>query len=296
MTAKSKAEAALLSTTCIWGGTFVVVKLGMRDISPLLLTGVRFAAASIIYLALFRKKLFPLRGQAILKAFILTLFLFIGFATQNIGLTITTASKSAFITSMMVIFVPILQFIIERRAPRLGNILGIAVVCAGLWFLTAPTGASFNAGDALTLACAILFAVYIVYLDVVAHEMTAGQLSFLQSVAMVVYSIPAILAFETPQFAITTQSGLALAYLTLLGTTLTMWVQSRYQKDTTPTRAVIIFSIEPVFAAVSAYFVLGEELGAMGVLGGCLILGGVLLSELSDSIPFLRNSFDTTDS
>ncbi len=295
MTTKSRAETALLATTCIWGGTFVVVKIGMEDVSPLLLTAIRFAIAMLLYLGIFRGKLFPLPARAILKGFILTLFLFIGFATQNIGLTITTASKSAFITSMMVIFVPILQFIIERRAPRLGNVAGIAVVCVGLWLLTAPTGSSFNLGDALTLVCAILFAVYIVYLDVISNDMTTGQLSFLQALAMVVYSIPAVTLFETPRLVLSNHSVMALLYLTFLGTSLTMWVQTRFQKDTTPTRAVIIFSIEPVIASALAYVVLNEQLGITGVAGGALILGGVLLSELSDAIPFLRKSLDPSE-
>jgi drug/metabolite transporter (DMT)-like permease len=295
VTSKSKAESALLATTLIWGGTFVVVKIGMQDISPVLLVLVRFAIALLLYLALFRKKLFPVPWSLVLKASFLALFLFIGFVTQNIGLTITTASKSAFITSMMVIFVPVLQFMIERRAPRLGNIVGVGVVTTGLWFLTSPTGSSFNAGDALTLVSAIVFAIYIVYLDVIAHDMTTQQLAFLQTAAMLLYSVVAVVLFETPRFAITTQSILSMVYLTFLGTALTMYVQSRYQKDTTPTRAAIIFSIEPLFASVSAYLILGEELGPLGILGGCLIVGGVLISELSDSIPLLNKSLGPTE-
>lgn len=273
-----------------------MVKIGMRDISPVLLIAVRFILAGILYLALFRRKLFPLPWSSVLRASILTLFLFLGFVTQNIGLTVTTASKSAFITSMMVIFVPILQFMIERRAPRLGNIVGVVIVSMGLWFLTSPSGASFNAGDALTLVCAILFAVYIVYLDVVSRDMSAPQLSFLQSAAMVVFSTVSVLLFETPRFDVTTQSVLSLVYLTFLATALTMYVQTRFQKDTTPTRAVIIFSIEPVFAAVTAYYILSEQIGPLGILGGALILIGVLVSELSDSIPFLSRSLDSPES
>ena len=75
------------------------------------------------------------------------LFLFLGFVPQNIGLTMTTASKSAFITGMMVVFVPLLQFIIEKRPPKIGNIVGVLLVGVGLWFLTSPAGSEFNVGD-----------------------------------------------------------------------------------------------------------------------------------------------------
>jgi drug/metabolite transporter (DMT)-like permease len=296
VTRQSRAEAALLGTTLIWGGTFAVVKLGMQDISPILLIAIRFVVAALLVLIFSYRKIFPLSFSSIQKGSLLGFFLFLGFLTQNIGLTVTTASKSAFITGMMVIFVPMLQFVIERRAPKLGNIVGVAIVAVGLWFLTSPDGSSFNSGDALTLVCSILFAIYIVYLDVVSKEMTTAQLVFLQLGSMTVYSVLALTFFETPRLVMGTRSVLTLGYLTLLATLLTTVVQTRFQKDTTPTRAVVIFSVEPVIASGVAYLLLGETLGGLGMLGGGLIIIGVLVSELSDSIPFLNRSLDSSES
>jgi drug/metabolite transporter (DMT)-like permease len=294
--AKTRAEFALAGTTFIWGGTFAIVKLGMEDISPILLIAVRFVVASAFLLLFARRRIFPIPRPAVQKGILLGFFLFLGFVTQNIGLTITTASKSAFITGMMVLFVPMLQFVIERKAPKLGNVLGIAVVALGLWFLTSPEGSSFNSGDALNLVCAILFAIYIVYLDVTSKEMTTEQLVFLQLSSIAVFSSVAVLLFETPRFAVTTQSVLTMTYLTFLATLFTTWVQTRFQKDTTPTRAVVIFSVEPVIASAIAYVLLGETLGYLGMFGGLLIIAGVLLSELSDSIPLLDRSLDGSQS
>lgn len=290
MTAKAKAEAALAATTLVWGGTFAIVKIGMEDVSPILMVAIRFVAASVLLLLFFHRKIFPIPYPAIQKGSLLGLFLFLGFVAQNVGLTITTASKSAFITGMMVIFVPMLQFVIERRSPKIGNLLGVAIVSAGLWFLTSPAGSAFNVGDALTLACALLFAVYIVYLDVVSKEMTTFQLLFVQMASMGVYSVLAVLLFESPRIDLTPRTIIVLLYLTILATLMTTWVQTRFQKETTPTRAVVIFSIEPVIASVVAYLLLGETLGALGVLGGGLIIAGVLISELSDMIPFLNRA------
>jgi drug/metabolite transporter (DMT)-like permease len=296
VTTKSRAELILLATTLIWGGTFTVVKVGMEDISPILLTGIRFLVGTVAVLAINGRELFPLSKPQIVRGTLLGLILFLGFVAQNIGLTITTASKSAFITGMMVLFVPILQFIIERRAPRPANVVGVLIVAAGLWFLTSPSGASFNAGDGLTVACAILFALYIVYLDVVSRDMTTAQLTFLQMASTAVYSFVAVALWETPVLHLTGQSLLALAYLTFLATILTTYVQTRYQKETTPTRAAVIFSVEPVFASIIAWLALGEQMGDLGVLGGALILSGVLVSEFSESIPFLRGSLDGEES
>ncbi len=296
MTTKSRAEAALLAMTFVWGSTFAVVKIGMRDVSPILLIAVRFLISATFYGAFFWRKIFPLRGAMVAKGAILGLFLFLGFVAQNIGLLYTTASKSAFITGMMVVFVPLLQVVIERRAPKPGNILGVVIVSAGLWFLTSPGGAAFNIGDALTIVCSILFAVYIVYLDVISRDMTPLQLTFLQMASTAVFSSIAVALVETPRWEFTGSLVVSMLYLTFLATVLTTYVQTRFQKETTPTRAVIIFTLEPVIASVIAYLLLSEAMGALGILGGALIIAGVLVSEFSDAIPILNRSLDSPDS
>jgi drug/metabolite transporter (DMT)-like permease len=293
MTKQSKAEGALLATTFIWGSTFVFMKIALQDVSPILMGAIRFTIASLVFLLLFRGKLFPLPNGALTKGSLLGLFLFIGFISQNIGLNYTTASKSAFITSLMVLFVPFFQFVIERRPPTWGNMVGIAVVLAGLWFLTSPSGAEFNFGDALTLGTAITFGLYIVYLDIASKAMSPAQLTFLQSAATALLSIVTAAGFERILFIPTASMLLSVAYLTLFATILTTFIQTKFQKDTTPTRAVIIFTVEPVWASLSAYIVLGEQIGALGILGGALILVGVLASELSDRIPLLNKALVT---
>jgi drug/metabolite transporter (DMT)-like permease len=290
VTARSRAELVLLATTVVWGGTFTVVKLGMEDLSPILLIAVRFSVSAALVVVLAPRCLAGLSRRQILRGALLSLFLFGGFATQNLGLLITTASKSAFITGMMVVVVPILQIALERRAPKIGNVLGVLIVVLGLWLLTSPTGATFNAGDGLTIACAVFLGLYIVYLDMISREMTTSQILLLQTSFTAAYAWIAVLLFETPFWVFTGRSILAMLYLTLLATLGTIAVQSRFQKDTTPTRAVLIFSIEPVFASVIAGLALGERLGTPGIFGGGLIIAGVILSELSDQIPGLKRS------
>jgi drug/metabolite transporter (DMT)-like permease len=296
VTAKTRAEGVLLMLTMIWGSTFAAGKIILREMSPLQVTALRFALASVIIAILYRRSIFSLRLNQIVKGVVLGFFLFFGFILQTIGLTLTTASKSAFITSLMVVVVPFLQVIIERRLPRLGNVLGVLIVSVGLWFLTAPSGSTFNVGDALTLACAVLFGIYIVYLDSISHEMTTPQLTFIQVATNAVLASAGIALFDKIPARASTQVWIALAYLTVFATVLTTLGQTRFQKDTTPTRAVVIFTIEPVFAAVFASLLLGEEIGLLGATGGALILLGVLVSEISDSLPVLNKSLDFSDS
>lgn len=291
MTIRTRAEAVLLATTFIWGSTFVIVKIGLEDMSAFPLVAIRFTVAALFFSLVFRKALFPLTRSMIIKGSILSLFLFLGFITQTVGLNFTTASKSAFITGMMVVVVPILQIFVERRPPKVGNMIGVVLVCVGLWLLTSPSGSTFNVGDALTLVCAFTFGCYIVYLDIVSRDMTAAQLTFLQSAATAAFAWVAVLVFGETRMEFTQEAILAIAYLTIFATVVSTFVQTKFQKDTTPTRAVVIFSIEPVIASTLAYFVLSEVMGGMGMAGGGLILLGVLVSELSDRVPILNRSF-----
>jgi len=281
MTPRKKAELVLLGTTCIWGGTFVIMKLGFADVSPFLFIAIRFTLGSLFFGAVFFRHLRSMKASVLRKGAVLGALLGIGLALQTYGLQITTASKSAFITGMMVVFTPIAQLFIQRRLPKPGNVIGVVIVTAGLFLLTSPGGSGFNLGDFLTLVGAFLFGIYIVYLDIFTNEEEFLPLAFLQ-IAFTALLGWMLVPFETPRFEFTWNVARLLFYTAFLATVVTTYTQTRFQKDTTPTRAGILFTLEPVISAVLAYFVLGEILGMLGVLGGLIIVVGILTSELSD--------------
>jgi drug/metabolite transporter (DMT)-like permease len=282
MQPRRRAELFLLGTTLIWGGTFVIVKGGLDDSSPLLMLTVRFGAAALLLLPFAVGALRRTNAKGIARGAILGTLLFAGFAAQTIGLAHTTASKSGFITGMLVVMTPLFQFLIERRPPKLGNMIGVCFVIVGLFLLTSPEGSGFNFGDVLTVGCAICFSLYIVFLDLFTKLHEALLLTFVQIAVTALLSLGGAALFEDPFLLPTWDLFFALAYLTLLATLAALYVQTRFQQHTTPTRTAIIFSLEPVFSAVLAYLVRGEELGALGVAGGAIIVVGVLVSELSD--------------
>jgi drug/metabolite transporter (DMT)-like permease len=281
MTSRKKAELVLLATTLIWGGTFVVMKLGFADISPFLFVAIRFTLGTIIFGSFFFPHLRSIRIPTIRKGAILGVLLAVGLVLQTYGLQITTASKSAFITGMMVVFTPAAQMLIGRRLPKLGNLIGVTVVTTGLFFLTSPNGSGFNLGDALTLIGALLFGFYIVYLDIYSKEEELLPLAFLQIATTAILGW-LLVPFEVPHIHFTWNLLRLFFYTAFLATVITTYTQTRFQKDTTPTRAGILFTLEPVISAALAYFVLGEILGMLGVLGALLIVIGILISELSD--------------
>lgn len=278
---RHRAELALFATTFIWGSTFVVVKAGTESISPSLFIAFRFGIGALIFAMILLRQLPTISRSTLVKGSILGAMLGVGIVLQNHGIYLTTASKSAFITGLMVIFTPIAQLILERRPPKIGNVAGIIIVTIGLYLLTSPTGSAINKGDILVLVSAAIFGVYIVYLDIFSKNEPVLHLSFVQ-VTVTTLIAAAGVSFETVVFDPTQQLILSLLYMGICATVFTTYVQTRYQKDTTPTRAVIIFTIEPVIASTLAYFFLGEILGMWGIIGAALIVGGILISEFSD--------------
>jgi drug/metabolite transporter (DMT)-like permease len=277
-----RAELLLILCSLIWGATFLIVKNGIQDASPLLFIAIRFGLASLVFAPLGLRSMLQLTRPAMGRGIVLGLLLFGGFAFQTMGLRYTTASKSGFITGLLVAFTPLFQLLLERRNPRWGNLAGVALVVFGLYFLTSPNGGGFNQGDFLTLICAVIFAVYIVCLDIFSKECNVTQLTFLQMLITVGLSLLFSFSLEQRYLQWTPRLLLALGYLSVLATVVTLYLQTRFQKFTTPTRAAIIFSLEPVFSAIIAYYFGGERIGWMGLAGGGLIVMGLLVSELSD--------------
>lgn len=291
-------EAALLLATIIWGGTFVIIKNSLDDASPMLFITMRFSLAAVLLIPIFllRKKHFS--KKLLYGGMVLGVFLFLGFSTQTVGLKFTTASRSGFITGLMVVFTPILQLIIKRKPPTKGAIVGTILVFLGLAFLSSggnsiltlftELGANFNFGDFMTLLCAIFFAFQIVYIDIISRKYDFWSLLFVQLATVAVLGIISTLLFDATsiekiKFVSTDYLWFGVLYTGLLATLVNIAIQTKFQKEVTPTKAGIIYSFEPVFAATFAFFLLNEKITNFGFAGGALIFLGLLVSETYDT-------------
>ncbi len=279
-----RADAVLLGVTLIWGGTFSIVHGALENISPLLFIGVRFMVGCLVFLPFTIRSLRKVTRKTLFSGIILGMLLGTGFVLQTIGLDITTASKSAFITGTLVVLTPIFQMIIEKRIPVTGNIIGVFIVAAGLYLLTMPEGSSLNLGDWLTFGCAIAFAVYVVVLDLFTSSRFEPALVFIQMCVTALIGLGGAVFLETSRLEPDMSLLWALLYTGVLATTVTTYLQTRYQRETTPTRAAIIFSFEPVFAAIIAVFLFHEHLPFLSYVGGGVIVIGLLVSELWTSV------------
>jgi len=288
-------ETLLMLNTIIWGATFVIVKSALADISPLLFISVRFLFATIILLPFAFKIFKDINRAAFWGGILLGILYFIGFSTQTIGLNYTTATKSAFITGMFIIFTPLFQTLIEKKPPSRGVTIGVILAILGLIFLTSKgdtllsvfseINESFNIGDFFTLICAIVFSLYLVYLDIISKKSDYKPLVFLQISVTGVCGILFSLLFtvwevEKIHFNFSSNLLFAILYTSVLATVITTTLQTMYQKFVTPSVAGIILSFEPIFAAIFAFFMLNEKISNFGLIGCLLIFCGLLISEI----------------
>jgi drug/metabolite transporter (DMT)-like permease len=275
-----RADRYLLAITLIWGSTFSVTKFALVDLPPLTLQGLRFTLAAIMVGIYTWKHIKTTSRRSLRAGLLLGLMLGLGFAFQTVGLLYTTASKAGFLTGTMVVFTPILQMVIERRRPTAGNGIGVIIVAVGLYLFTSPAGGAFNFGDVLILICAVVFAFYIVYLDVFTKERFDREIVFYQFVVSAVIGFTAAPFFSHGVAELTISSVGAVLYLAFFASTIAIFVQSKYQRETTPTKAAIIFTMEPVFAAAIAFLLLSETLSPMEATGAAIMFAGLLFSEL----------------
>ncbi len=277
-----QADLCLLLLSAIWGCTFVVTKAALADGSPLLFIATRFAlATAVLYPFLPRAALGGATRGALAGGGVMGLLLFIGFACQTVGLLHTTPARSAFITALYVVVTPLLALLLGRRRPSRDSVLGVVLATVGLHLLTDPGTGGFGWGELLTVVCAVAFAGHLLAVDHYTRRHDAGVLAFLQIGVVAVLAIGPAFLLEEPRFTPTPGLILALVVTSLLATAVALYVQNVVQARTSPTRAAIIFSAEPIFAAITSWAVEGEVLEGLALLGALLILAGVLAAELA---------------
>jgi drug/metabolite transporter (DMT)-like permease len=296
---KYKSEGALLIVTIFWGATFPVIKGALPDISSMLFIAFRFSIAILILLPFALPALRNADKQSIKSGAILGTIMFLGFAAQTIGLKFTSATRSGFLTGTAVIMIPFLQLLIEKKWPGKGTWAGTVFVLIGILFLASggdsvfsfieDLGGNFNIGDFFTLLCAVSFAFYVIYLDIFSKKIDFMVLLFMQILMCMLWGyftsfVFAGVSLEPVKVEFTSDLILGLAYTAIIATLVTTSLQTKYQKGVTPAQAGIIYSFEPIFAAIAAFFLLNEKLTNFGLIGCVLIFLGLVISESFDTI------------
>ncbi len=280
------AELLLLVITIIWGATFTFTKLGLGFVSPFTYNLFRFIIAITLSLILWRKSIFSITRKTFIEGLILGLFYAGGFAFQTLGLFYTTVTKSAFITGLSVVFTPIVFLITQKKNIPINQKVGIIVALFGLWLFTKPVWNNINIGDLLTLISTFFWAFYLVYMNVFTEKVKSfaitSQLVFLQFIVVGFVSLCGSLAFEFDKLILPTNEILifSLLYNGIIASVLLTTIHTSVQKYTTPIKAALIFSLEPVFAAIFALIILNEILSLREYIGALVLFTGIIVSEL----------------
>lgn len=285
------AQPALLGVALIWGWTFVLVKESLREIGTLAFLFYRFTLAFALLLLLFGPRLRGVTPRVWRKGGLIGVALFLGYWFQTLGLNYTTATNSAFITGLSVVLVPVLGAAVFRERVTGAAWIGATLSALGLGLIVfgrSLARLSLNVGDFLTLLCAISVAMHILlisrytrpqnYLPILVAQI--GVVALLSGVGMV--------TLEGIVWPASWVVWKGVVITGIFATALAFWVQNRFQPYSTAARTAILFTGEPVFAALFGYWLLGERLAGQQWLGAALILSAMLLSQW----PAIRRSIE----
>ncbi len=297
---KLRAYLLMLFVVAVWGSTFVLIKGALAHATPAAFNLVRMTLAFAVMAVGYHRYWRGIRRWQVFSGALVGLCLATGYQFQTLGLARTTPSKSAFITGLLVVLVPLLSSTPGLRPPggrppRWNAFLGAVLAFAGIILLTVPaatTGSaggflsllpdvsSINLGDVLTFGCAIGFAFHCIALGHVSPRIAFQPLALLQVGFCALFMAISLPFIERPHLEWTPGLIAALAIVAVLATAAAFSIQSWAQSILPSTHTALIMTMEPVFAWITSFLVTGERLGLRPTCGALVILAGIALTEL----------------
>jgi drug/metabolite transporter (DMT)-like permease len=293
-----RAYILMTITVAIWGSTFVVVKGALADATPAAFNLIRMTLAFLLLAIAYHRSWRGIRRTHIAAGAVVGLCLAAGYQFQTIGLVRTTPSKSAFITGLVVVLVPLFSIAPALRPPgahppRWNAFLGAVSAFVGIMLITAPPAASasgaaallpdfstINLGDVLTFGCSVAFAFHCIALGHASPRIPFKPLAILQVGFCAVFMAISLPVIEHPHVHVTPRLIVALIIAAALATAAAFSVQSWAQSILPSTHMALLLALEPVFAWITSFLVTGERLGLIPAAGAILILTGIALTEL----------------
>jgi drug/metabolite transporter (DMT)-like permease len=277
---KTKADLVLVSVTIFWGSTFILSKNVLEEISLANYLAIRLILAALFISLYAQRYRSAYNTKTLQHGITLGIILFLSYLFQMWGIKYTTASNAGFITGLNVVLVPVFSILFFKDHPRIASIIGVSFATFGLFLLSGGNFSNLNLGDWLVFICAIAVTFHVILTGKYAPQhniylLTAIQLSTVGFLSLLFASLD---GFTLP--TLTTSTIIILIYLALFGTVYTFLMQTAMQRYTTATRTALVFSLEPVFAALFAYYIGNEILSMIGWIGGILIIFGMFVAEI----------------
>jgi len=274
---QSRVTLALVVSTLFWGGSFVFNKLAFNEIPPVNFMFLRFSLATIIMALLSLRRLPRINRVIIRKGAIVGLALGTANLTFVLGVNGTTISRAGFLNNLFVLIIPLLCFSLWRERVDRWTLAGIVLAVAGLWQLAGGSAEGFNRGDLLSTLTALFIAVHIILVSRLLRKEDIYLVTLTQFASVAVLGAVLVLLLPETPYRIGIVSGAALIYCAIFPTIICFTLQNTFQRYTTPTKAGLIYTLDPVWSMLGGMIILGERLSIREWLGCALILGAVVL-------------------
>ena len=273
----------IIAATIIWGSSFVIVKDVTNSMPPAWILVVRFTAAAIIMAVAFLKyrELYFERSH-VGFGLLFGLAMFLAYYTQTIGITDTTPGKNAFLTGTYCVIVPFLAWLLLRRRPNRYNIVAAVLCIVGIGFISLDGSLTMRFGDAMTLVCAVFYALHIILVSQFAQGRNIYVLTMWQFVGVAICSLIVGGLFEPmPDWAaVPMDCWISLAYLAVACTTVALLFQNIGQAHLPPASAALLLSLEAVFGVAFSVALGAETLTLRIVFGFALVFVAIIVSEV----------------
>ena len=273
----------IIAATIIWGSSFVIVKDVTNSMPPAWILVVRFTAAAIIMAVAFLKyrELYFERSH-VGFGLLFGLAMFLAYYTQTIGITDTTPGKNAFLTGTYCVIVPFLAWALVRRRPNRYNIVAAVLCIVGIGFISLDGSLTMRFGDAMTLVCAVFYALHIILVSQFAQGRNIYVLTMWQFAGVAICSLFVGGLFEPmPDWAmLPVDCWISLAYLAVACTTVALLFQNIGQAHLPPASAALLLSLEAVFGVAFSVALGAETLTLRIVFGFALVFAAIIISEV----------------
>lgn len=272
-----KVTVYLVLTTVLWGGSFVFNKIGFRDIPPVTFMFLRFALATVIMGIFCLRRLSGLNRDIMVKGAKVGLALAAANLSFVLGVSGTSVSRAGFLNNLFVLLVPLLCFLRWRERVSRWNIVGILLAMIGLWQLAVGGAAGFSRGDFFSTVCALFISFHIILVSKILHNEDVYLVTLVQFATVAAVGGLLFLCLPARPFTVGMVSGGALLYCAVFPTVICFTLMNTYQRYSTPTRAGLIYTLDPVWSMLGGMLILGERLSHREWLGCLFIFGAVIL-------------------
>lgn len=267
----------LILTTLLWGGSFLFTKIGLREIPPPQFVFIRFTLATLIMLIVFARRLPSFNRGILRRGVIVGSALGLTNITFVFGIQGTSISRAGVLNNLFVLFIPLITKLVWKDRIGRTNLGGMALAALGIWLLATSSGVGFNRGDLVSTICAFFIAGHIITVSKVLRDDDVYLVSMIQFATVSVIAGLASLAAPSEPFSVSSTGVMAVVYCAIFPTVICFTLQNTFQRYVTPTRAGLIYTLDPVWSLLAGLFVLGENLRPLEWLGCGLIFLAALL-------------------